>query len=90
MKISIGSYLGYPKCCIDYFGSVVMPLGGVPTRKLNGTGFIPCPECNDKYTEQELIDIINENRQSPFPFPNQSDAFHNDLANFCIKYRNNH
>ena len=33
-----------------------------PERKLQGTGFIPCESCNTKYTEEELISKINENR----------------------------
>lgn len=54
----LGSYYGYPVCCIDSFLNYTKK----PTRKLQGTGYIPCENCNVKYTEKELISNINKNR----------------------------
>lgn len=74
-----GKYYGFPACCIHDFH-----LGkndGTP-RKLDGTGYVPCPECNKK-TEQELIQAINLNRLEPIPFPSAlvgSDSGHKILA----------
>lgn len=61
----IGKQFGYPQCCIDAF--VKLEHIGCE-RKLTGTGYIPCIEC-DKKTEEELIMIINANRTHSTLFP---------------------
>ena len=72
----IGKQYGYPQCCIDEFLQL-KHLGDGP-RKLCGTGYIPCVECNKK-TEQELIDVINANRTHPTPFPIETSDVVNKL-----------
>lgn len=59
-----GMKFGYPACCI---GSFIMDiahdrLATREKRKLDGTGYIPCAECNRK-SEDELILNINKNRR---------------------------
>ena len=60
----LGLKFGYPKCCISEFNYCIASrtIRRRETRKLAGTGYIPCKECNSKYTEQELVDNINKNR----------------------------
>lgn len=70
--IRLGEYLGFPKCCIDEFISV----DRAPSRKLSGTGYVPCVKCNDK-SEEELIAAISENRKCEDPFP---EAFSHDYS----------
>lgn len=71
-----GIYFGYPRCCVDNFLRNVMipfwyenknlyPDG----RLLDGTGFIPCPECNKEHTEESLTALINSKRHCKDPFP---------------------
>lgn len=70
-----GLYFGYPQCCINsfikhatvplWYESITLYPEG---RKLSGTGYVPCPECNAKFTEKELIDNINKNRRHDVPF----------------------
>lgn len=64
---AMGRFLGFPECCILDFCS----RKGVPkkARKLSGSGFIPCLECSNTYSEIELIDHINKNRTFSEPFP---------------------
>lgn len=61
-----GRYYGFPECCIESFLTLSHVSG--PDRKLDGTGYVPCLKCNEK-SEEELIQIINSNRRSPRPFP---------------------
>lgn len=57
----IGTQYGYPACCIDAF--VNLEHIKHPGRyKLDGTGYVPCRECNERYSEQEMADRINELR----------------------------
>ena len=60
----LGLKFGYPDCCISEFIYCIASrtIHRRETRKLAGTGYIPCYECNSKYTEQELVDNINKNR----------------------------
>jgi hypothetical protein len=63
-----GRFYGYPQCCIDEFQS--LEHCGGPVRKLEGTGFIPCKQCDALKTETALIDEINDRRHpslNPFP-----------------------
>lgn len=64
-----GGNYGYPQCCIDSFCSDLSDIHRLMseergTRKLTGTGYIPCVDCNEKYTVEQLIDNINTNRDS--------------------------
>lgn len=62
--LNLGRKFGYPDCCISEFIYCIASrtIHRRETRKLAGTGYIPCYECNSKYTEQELVDNINKNR----------------------------
>lgn len=65
---NIGRDYGYPVCCIAEFSTHVIPRSEKEKRKLWGTGYVPCTECNERYTEQQLIDRINGKRVCPYPF----------------------
>lgn len=65
----LGKKFGYPNCCIAEFSTYVLT-GTVRTRserKLRGTGYIPCLECNNKYSNEELVDNINKSRDQTIP-----------------------
>lgn len=64
-----GHNYGYPQCCIDSFCDDLSDVSKLMSeergsRKLTGTGYIPCVDCNEKYTVEQLIDNINTNRDS--------------------------
>ena len=64
-----GGNYGYPQCCIDSFCDDLSDISKLMseergTRKLTGTGYISCVDCNEKYTVEQLIDNINANRDS--------------------------
>ena len=65
-----GVYYGFPRCCIEEF--VLYAESGSylerETRKLSGTGYVPCTKCNQK-SEEELVKIINDNRLHWQKFP---------------------
>lgn len=63
-----GRYFGFPECCIESF-STLEHVGG-PPRKLYGTGYIPCPECNKK-TKRQLLATIKKTRLARKPFPEE-------------------
>lgn len=66
-----GVELGYPKCCIQSFVTDIVDarIAYRPDRKLNGTGFIPCSTCDVRFTEEELINKINNTRDASYlPF----------------------
>jgi len=70
----LGLLLGYPTCCIkefeEYFNAIKS--GNYKPRedrKLKGTGYVPCETCNEKYSESQLIENIEENRVYRVPFP---------------------
>lgn len=73
----LGKYLGYPSCCINDF---MKNFGRkkVISRKMSGTGYIPCVNCNKK-TEKELLLEINNKRICPTAFPNDLDKI--DMSN---------
>ena len=64
--IRLGKGLGYPDCCIQAF--LTEDFRTRPIRKLEGTGYVPCAECNKK-SPQELVSIINANRKCVERFP---------------------
>lgn len=61
-----GVFFGYPPCCIAEFVATFERTH----RKLNGTGYVPCKQCNARYTSQQLIERINLHRKCGTPFPN--------------------
>lgn len=72
--VILGHMLGYPNCCTRSFIDDCDDARRIFTRGerlLDGTGFIPCSTCSVRYTEDELIAVINSQRMSilpPFPF----------------------
>jgi len=63
-----GERFGYPDCCIAAF--LANTHRGDRSRKLCGTGYVPCAACNARYTEQELVDHIKARRDPSLPaFP---------------------
>lgn len=74
---ALWKYLGYPSCCINDF---MKNFGRkkVILRKLSGTGYIPCVNCNKK-TEKELLFEINNKRICPSAFPNDLNKI--DMSN---------
>lgn len=72
-----GLYFGYPPCCIvefvEFTGDYMAgkrPSRGL--RKLHGTGYVPCKDCNKK-TEKQLLKQIADNRKCELPFPKQPE-----------------
>lgn len=68
----MGSQLGYPSCCIEDFLERVAYTADrshstACYRKLSGSGFVPCSACDAKYSEEELINVINNNRSKILP-----------------------
>lgn len=63
-NVLYGYAFGYKPCCISYFN--IRQFNGDmfnPTeRKLQETGFICCPDCDENYSEDALITDINEKR----------------------------
>lgn len=61
----LGLQFGYPECCVGEF--VIHAVKGTyetrGTRKLNGTGYVPCIKCNE-LPEEQLIATI-ESRRMP-------------------------
>lgn len=64
-----GKKYGYPKCCVESFCQDLNDMDRIMSpergeRKLTGTGYIPCVECNEKYSVEQLINNINLNRSA--------------------------
>lgn len=59
-----GVEFGYPTCCVESFVDdvILARIGRRQDRKLSGTGFIPCVTCDVRYSEEALVDIINQKR----------------------------
>lgn len=78
----VGKYLGYPECCIKWFSeeriekhpSEHIPLTQEQKAVHGYRGFIPCPDCAAKVTEETLPTLIKD-RQSPHPFPDDNENF---------------
>lgn len=64
-----GIEFGYPQCCTESFVRDITEarIGRRQERQLTGTGFVPCVTCDVRYTEQELVDIINSKRSKDIP-----------------------
>ena len=83
----LGTILGYPKCCIKSFSTENYRTRG--TRKLSGTGYVPCRMCNLK-DESDLVDTINKNRYIDTKFPDDSELeimFEAQLPAFVLKVK---
>lgn len=78
-----GKYYGFPQCCIAAFNDG-LHLKDRVSRKLSGTGYIPCSSCNKK-TESELLQAIRERRIAPEEFPNEPD-FDNTVASILASH----
>lgn len=63
-----GILYGFPICCIQAHVHFIAGPGYRP-RLLDGTGFVPCVECNRTKTEEQLIAEITANRLVPYAFP---------------------
>lgn len=67
-----GEYLGYPSCCIEFFGDVAVPYYERPSIsiKMARNGYIPCPECAQKLQDNKISyeALINPNRKCSVPF----------------------
>jgi hypothetical protein len=67
----MGTICGYPPCCIqdfiDEYSSRCKDNRWVP-RHWDGTGYVPCPSCNEK-TREDLLEAIAARRVSSVPFP---------------------
>lgn len=75
--VKIGRYLGYPKCCIDWYIEYSKKYGSdmsgfTPAQQIvnEGAGFVPCPECSLKIltNKMEVKDLI-KNRVCSVPYP---------------------
>jgi hypothetical protein len=67
----MGTICGYPPCCIKDFINYRNYRLSSPhwkPRQLDGTGYIPCPSCNEK-TREDLLEAIAVRRVSSVPFP---------------------
>lgn len=67
--ITMGKQFGYPTCCITEFILHIIHRSyrSRPSRKLEGSGYIPCDCCNKNYSTMELIYNINVNRDKTLP-----------------------
>ena len=75
----LGTYYGYPQCCIDALWS---PRPSIVSRHpIIGTGYVPCPQCATK-SREELIGIITANRHCPLPFPNDGETNFDSLLKY--------
>lgn len=67
--VAMGIRFGYPPCCIGDFVERVLTGQRIDEkRKLHGSGYVPCPECNKK-TDAELLAAIRDRRKFEKPFP---------------------
>lgn len=61
-----GVFLGYPRCCIEYFGDVAIPLSFKHSlsREYAFNGFVPCPDCASKLKSHKVTydELINKDR----------------------------
>lgn len=73
-----GKFYGYPQCCVDemlhFYTNKPEGYSGygqfVGTRKLDGTGFIPCTQHN-KLKTKHLVTLITSKRICSKPFPGE-------------------
>lgn len=69
-----GMEFGYPPCCIGEF--IIHTIKGTckerGTRKLHGTGYVPCVKC-DELSEGTLLATIEHLRTFKKAFPDDSE-----------------
>ncbi len=79
----LGRYLGYPDCCIREFWDFEKLASNAYKQALFTderqvaqshpriylSGYIPCNACFRAYTDEELVERIEQNRKHPEPFP---------------------
>lgn len=73
-----GQKYGYPDCCIESFIEDTRDNNRIfrrGERQFFGTGFIPCANCSTNRTHQELIDVINTNRDETIPKFEEADDY---------------
>jgi hypothetical protein len=76
----MGTICGYPPCCIqDFIDEFAWRTGGGQWdhRQLYGTGYVPCPSCNEK-TREDLLEAIAARRVSSVPFPECPWDYHDN------------
>ena len=79
-NITNGYIYGYSYCCIENF--ILRNLKETKSQsdmKLKGTGFICCKECDEKYSEVELINKINKNRLIQDKFKKNCKGINDDF-----------
>ena len=63
--IERGQEYGYPDCCIKSFVDDACDWRRIEARTVrlfNGTGFVPCVDCNVNRSVSELTNLINSRR----------------------------
>jgi hypothetical protein len=76
----MGTICGYPPCCIqDFIEQYELRISGAywKQRQLTGTGYVPCPSCNEK-THEDLLKAIAARRVSSVPFPECPWDYHDN------------
>jgi hypothetical protein len=76
----MGTICGYPVCCIEDFieqWDLRVSGAGWEPRQLDGTGYVPCPSCNEK-TREDLLKAIALRRVSSVPFPECPWDYHDN------------
>jgi hypothetical protein len=69
--LKTGLKFGYPVCCVLAFINMEHKHDKTP-RQLEGTGYVPCSQCNTEFGLMQLVANINETRDpSLMPFPNE-------------------
>lgn len=64
--LKMGRAFGYPTCCIQSFLEL-RHIEDQVVRKLNGTGYIPCAQCNITKTKEQMIQEVNKTRSDDYP-----------------------
>jgi len=68
--IFMGTYFGYPECCIEDFCTRDSEPTPLQEQVHDGTGFIPCPSCCNKILSGETtLEGLISNRRCKIPFP---------------------
>ena len=76
----MGTICGYPPCCIEDFIDELpyrSTCSDWHSRQFTGTGYVPCPSCNEK-TREDLLEAIAVRRVSSVPFPESPWDYHDN------------
>lgn len=69
----LGIYYGFPICCMGSFCKNDNLARGETSHirhpKLFLTGFLPCDDCFENKTDEQLLAEIAEHRKAEYPFP---------------------